>query len=69
MHDADHLRGEEDAGVVVVYGSYVSAQTAETEPIVSGIAHTNRGAETLFVHGERFDDDVDEAALLAALAS
>jgi protein-disulfide isomerase len=45
VHDADHLRGKQDAGVVVVYGSYVSPDTTEAEAIVSGLARSDRLAE------------------------
>jgi DSBA-like thioredoxin domain len=41
----DHLRGDEGAGVVVVYGSYVSEDTTEAERIVAGLAGSGRLAE------------------------
>ena len=45
VHDADHLRGKQDAGVVVVYGSYVSPDTTEAETVISGLARADRLAE------------------------
>lgn len=41
----DHTRGEEAAGVVVVYGSYVSGDTVEAEGVVRGLARSGRLAE------------------------